>query len=70
MTLEEFLDEWHRQANEYGASLTQDQRDIAEQAWLIATQKEREACAEIADEYEYQLVAGSCAKDIRARGKS
>ena len=29
---------------------------------------EREACAEIADEYEYQLVAGSCARDIRARG--
>ena len=29
---------------------------------------EREACAEIADEYEHQLVAGSCARDIRARG--
>ena len=29
---------------------------------------ERAACAEIADEYEYQLVAGSCARDIRARG--
>jgi hypothetical protein len=33
---------------------------------LIAA--EREACAEIADEYEYQLVAGNCARDIRARG--
>ena len=31
---------------------------------------EREACAEIADEYEYQLVAGSCARDIRARGET
>ena len=36
-------------------------------AALVAS-AEREACAEIADEYEYQLVAGSCAKDIRARG--
>lgn len=50
MTLEEFLDEWHRQANEYGASLTQDQRDIAEQAWLIATQQERDACRDIVEE--------------------
>lgn len=33
-----------------------------------AVTAEREACAEIADEYEYQLVAGSCARDIRARG--
>ena len=33
-----------------------------------AVAEEREACAEIADEYEYQLVAGSCARDIRARG--
>lgn len=31
---------------------------------------ERAACAEIADEYEYQLVAGSCARDIRARGET
>ena len=52
MTLEEFLDEWHRQANEYGGSLTSDQRDIAEQAWLVATQQEREACATICDELE------------------
>ena len=52
MTLKEFLDEWHRQANEYGASLTRDQRDIAEQAWLIATQQEREACAKVCDEIE------------------
>ena len=37
-------------------------------AELVAT-AEREACAEIADEYEDQLVAGSCARDIRARGK-
>lgn len=36
-------------------------------AALIAS-SEREACAEIADEYEHQLVAGSCARDIRARG--
>ena len=34
----------------------------------IVAAAEREACAEIADEYEYQLVAGSCARDIRARG--
>ena len=38
-------------------------------ATLVAS-AEREACAEIADEYEYQLVAGSCARDIRARGES
>ena len=36
-------------------------------AALVAS-AEREACAEIADEYEHQLVAGSCARDIRARG--
>ena len=34
----------------------------------IVAAAEREACAEIADEYEHQLVAGSCARDIRARG--
>ena len=34
----------------------------------IVAAAEREACAEIADEYEYQLVAGSCARDIRERG--
>ena len=34
-------------------------------AALVAS-TEREACAEIAD--EYQLVAGNCARDIRARG--
>ena len=34
----------------------------------VVAAAEREACAEIADEYEYQLVAGSCARDIRARG--
>ena len=38
-------------------------------AALVAS-AEREACAEIADEYEYQLVAGSCARDIRARGEA
>ena len=37
-------------------------------AALVAS-AEREACAEIADEHEYQLVAGSCARDIRARGE-
>ena len=36
-------------------------------AALVAA-AEREACAEIADDYEHQLVAGSCARDIRARG--
>ena len=34
----------------------------------VVAAAERDACAEIADEYEYQLVAGSCARDIRARG--
>ena len=38
-------------------------------AALVAA-AEREACAEIADEYEYQLVAGSCARDIRALGET
>ena len=38
-------------------------------AALVAA-AEREACAEIADEYEYQFVAGSCARDIRARGEA
>ena len=77
MTLEDFLDEWHRQANEYGASLTRDQRDIAEQAWLIATQQEREACAEIAastvcDEHiptGIKIYGTRAAKAIRARGE-
>lgn len=41
--------------------------ELIEFADLVAA-AEREACAEIADEYEYQLVAGSCARDIRARG--
>ena len=36
----------------------------------VVAAAEREACAEIADEYEYQLVAGSCARDIRARGEA
>ena len=36
-------------------------------AALVAS-AEREACAEIADDYEYQLVSGSCARDIRALG--
>lgn len=42
--------------------------DLERFAALVAA-AEREACAEIADEYDYQLVAGSCARDIRARGK-
>lgn len=50
MTLEEFMDEWHRQANEYGAGLTSEQREIAEQAWEIATQAAREACAKACDD--------------------
>lgn len=41
----------------------------AEAAFLAGQKAEREACAEIADEYEYQLVAGSCAEAIRARGE-
>ena len=77
MTLEEFLDEWHRQANEYGASLTRDQRDIAEQAWLIATQQEREECAIVAastvcDEHlptGIKIYGTRAAKAIRARGE-
>ena len=36
-------------------------------AALVAA-AERDACAEIADECVYQLAAGSCARDIRARG--
>jgi hypothetical protein len=78
MTLEEFLDEWHRQANEYGASLTRDQRDIAEQAWLIATQQEREACAKLAQETVcdvhtptgIKIYGTKAAQAIRARGNS
>ena len=42
--------------------------DRLEQFAALVAAAEREACAEIADEYEYQLVAGSCARDIRARG--
>lgn len=42
-------------------------KEVERFAGLVAA-AEREACAEIADEYEYQLVAGSCARDIRARG--
>lgn len=34
--LEAFFAEWHRQANEYGASLTREQRDCAEEAWHAA----------------------------------
>ena len=41
-----------------------------EAAIRAAVEAEREACAEIADEYDYQLVAGSCARDIRARGNT
>ncbi len=42
--------------------------DFLERFAALVAAAEREACAEIADEYEYQLVAGSCARDIRARG--
>ena len=42
--------------------------DFLERFAALIASAEREACAEIADEYEYQLVAGSCARDIRARG--
>lgn len=34
--LEAFFAEWDRQANEYGASLTREQRDCAEEAWNAA----------------------------------
>ena len=78
MTLEDFLDEWHRQANEYGGSLTQEQRDIAEQAWQIATEQEREACAKVCEKRQdiYEVngffreftAARACAEAVRARG--
>lgn len=42
--------------------------EAAHARMMTSAEREREACAEIADEYEYQLVAGSCARDIRARG--
>ena len=42
--------------------------DFLERFAALVAAAEREACAEIADEYEHQLVAGSCARDIRARG--
>ena len=42
--------------------------ETAHARMITSAAAEREACAEIADEYEYQLVAGSCARDIRARG--
>ena len=42
--------------------------DFLERFAALVAAAERDACAEIADEYEYQLVAGSCARDIRARG--
>ena len=44
--------------------------DFLERFAALVASAEREACAEIADEYEYQLVAGSCARDIRARGEA
>jgi hypothetical protein len=44
--------------------------DRLERFAALVAAAEREACAEIADEYDYQLVAGSCARDIRARGES
>lgn len=34
--LEAFFAEWDRQANEYGASLTREERDCAEEAWNAA----------------------------------
>ena len=42
--------------------------DFLERFARLVAAAEREACAEIADEYDYQLVAGSCARDIRSRG--
>ena len=44
--------------------------DFLERFARLVAAAEREACAEIADEYEHQLVAGSCARDIRARGNT
>lgn len=57
-----------RMAREAGASF-ETAESMFRFAALVAA-AEREACAEIADEYEHQLVAGSCARDIRARGES
>ena len=56
-----------RMAREAGASF-ETAESMFRFAALVAA-AEREACAEIADEYEHQLVAGSCARDIRARGE-
>ena len=42
--------------------------ETAHARMMTSAAAERDACAEIADEYEHQLVAGSCARDIRARG--
>ena len=39
------------------------------EAWQAACAAEREMCAAIADEYEYHMIAGSCACDIRARSR-
>ena len=61
MTKEEMIEKLWGQSN-HGT-----QREDIEAAYNAGAAAEREACAEIADEYEYQLVAGSCARDIRAR---
>ena len=65
-------DEIISMAREAGFVLADNATDEAvdrfRQLIVLAKEEEREACAEIADEYEYQLVAGSCARDIRARG--
>lgn len=64
MAREAGIDAWWDSGNECREDL---QAHLEHFAGLVAA-TEREACAEIADEYEYQLVAGSCARDIRARG--
>ena len=47
----------------YGGLLTEKQQKCMEMHLFNDL-----SLSEIADEYEYQLVAGSCARDIRARG--
>ena len=64
MAHEAGVDSWWDSGNDCREDL---QAHLEHFSGLIAA-AEREACAEIADEYDYQLVAGSCARDIRARG--
>jgi len=49
-TFEEFAAEWFRQVTENGDSVSQEAIDMAQQAWEIATNAEREACAKLAED--------------------